>query len=331
MTGDLSESLRAELMTRRERLRVATAAATDEPDLSVLLSEVDAALRRMDDRTYGRCEVCQDPIEPDRLAADPLTRHCLDHLTPDEQRALDMDLELAKRIQRTMLPECRSSYGSWDVCHHFEPAGHVGGDYCDIVAPAGIDGSIYFMLGDVSGKGVAASLLMASLHATFRSLIVPGTTLEALLDRANRLFCQSTMSTHYATLACCVATPSHELRVANAGHMPVLVSRRNGIQSIGSTGLPLGMFCNSTYMSRAVSLEPGEMALLYSDGITETENDAGEDYGLERLKDFFASLACGGRARADQVVDACVADVERFRRSGPKRDDVTLMAIRRMD
>ncbi len=330
MAGEMTDTLRTELVTRRDRLRSAVEATEDQPQLQALLAEVDAALSRMDSNSYGRCDVCHDPIEPERLVADPLTRHCLDHLSQSEKRALDMDLDLASRIQRTMLPPCRNSYGRWEVCHHFEPAGQVGGDYCDIVVPDGAEGAVYFLLGDVSGKGVAASLLMASLHATFRSLIEGTPAVEVLLERANRLFCQQTMPTHYATLVCCQTTPSHQLRIANAGHPPVLVARPGGVQVIGSTGLPLGMFCNSAYMSRTVTLEPGDVALLYSDGLIETETAAGVDYGLERLKARLTGFTSGGRATAQQVVDACVADLEAHRGSAACADDLTIMAVRRL-
>ncbi len=279
MAREINDTLRTELTTRRDRLRAVVEAAPEQSQLQALLNEVDEALSRMDGEAYGLCEVCHGPIEPDRLLADPLARHCLAHLTPSEQRALDMDLELAGRIQHTLLPPCNSRYGRWDVCHHFEPVGQVGGDYCDIVTPEGPGGAVYFLLGDVSGKGVAASLLMASLHATFRTLMESAPSIELLLERANRLFCQHTMADHYATLVCCQATPSHQLRIANAGHPPVLVARPGGVQVVGSTGLPLGMFCNSAYLTRTVTLEPGELALLYSDALIETENAAGQEYG----------------------------------------------------
>ena len=113
---------------------------------------------------------CNDTVERDRLLADPLVRLCLDHLTSDEHRALERDLELAARVQRGLLPRSDVGFNDWRVHYQYNPAGMVSGDYCDLILPANDDGELVFLLGDVAGKGVAASLLMTHLHAMFRSL-----------------------------------------------------------------------------------------------------------------------------------------------------------------
>ena len=331
MAGEISELLRTDLLDRRERLQGAIGRVSEPSQIRALLEEVDAALARMGTGAYGLCETCHDAIEPDRLIADPLARHCLDHLTPVEQRALSRDLELATRIQLTMLPQCRLSYGEWDVCHHFEPVGHVGGDYCDAVLPEdGGPGDAYFLLGDVAGKGVAASLLMASLQATFRTLIAGSQAIEQLLERANSVFCRTTMPGHYATLICCRACSSGLVQVANAGHPPALVGRGDSVTEIGATGMPLGMFCSAAYTSRTVTLEPGDLLLLYSDGLIEAEDAAGRDYGLDRLRARVRAAAAEKSATSAQVVADCVADLKTFQGGSPRADDLTLMAIRRL-
>ena len=195
-------ALRRQLNDRRQRLQAAVPAAAQPGRLLELLREVDAALERIDAGTYGRCEVCQDPIEDDRLAADPLVRFCVGDLTPGAQRALQHDLELAARIQRSLLPRPDRVFGGWEVHYRYEPAGPVSGDYCDVVLPDGDRAPLFFALGDISGKGVAASMLMANLQAIFRSLLATGEPLQALVERANRVFCESTLPTHYATLVC---------------------------------------------------------------------------------------------------------------------------------
>ena len=140
---------------------------TADASLSNLLSEVDAALARMDKGSYGLCETCHDTGEADRLLANPLERFCLDHLTNEERRGLESDLLLAARIQQTLLPSPNFAPSGWDVRYHYAPAQVVSGDYCDVFeSKAGL----VFLLGDVSGKGIAASMLMSHLHATFRSL-----------------------------------------------------------------------------------------------------------------------------------------------------------------
>ena len=113
------------------------------------------------------------------MIADPLARFCIDHLSPHEQQMLERDLEMAARIQAELLPQPDSAFGSWQVARHYEAAGPVSGDYCDL-APDG-NGSLFFMLGDVSGKGVAAAMLMTQLHAMFRSLKSVGLPLTQIV------------------------------------------------------------------------------------------------------------------------------------------------------
>src|SRR5438552_692848 len=109
----------------------------------------------MDAGSFGICEHSHESIETDRLIADPLMRFCLDHLNGQQRNALEQDLQLAAQIQRGLLPRPDLFRDGWQVSYHYEPAGVVSGDYCDVVEAG--DGDIYFMLGDVSGKGVAAS------------------------------------------------------------------------------------------------------------------------------------------------------------------------------
>src|SRR5438046_9165738 len=139
--------LRTELEQRRERLHTAVHSPAADASLSQLLTAVDAALGRIDQGTFGLCETCHDSVEPERLLADPLVRFCLDHLTSAEPRALDSDLSLAARIQRALLPKPGLAPAGWDVHFHYQPAGMVSGDYCDLFET---DGRLRFILGDVS-------------------------------------------------------------------------------------------------------------------------------------------------------------------------------------
>jgi phosphoserine phosphatase RsbU/P len=325
------ERLRTDLLDRRLRLVDAVAVEPEAGDYRVLLSEVDAALARMESGTFGLCETCHDPIETDRLSVDPLLRRCIDHLTAPERRVLEQDLELASRIQLGLLPPREVSAQGWEIAYHFEPYGHVGGDYCDVVQPDPSGGSLYFLLGDVSGKGVAASLLMSNLHATIRSLSIVGLTVEQLLTRANRLFCQNTLETHYATLVCGRSTGPGVIELANAGHWPVAHVRRDQTRFIDSSGLALGMFCGSEYRHQQLRLDPGDFLVLYTDGLTEARNRAEEEYGTERLAAHLAGLARQPGLTARDLTTACVRDLVAFRGGAPASDDLTIMVVRRLE
>lgn len=319
-----SSVIHGQLVDRRTKLEGALAATGERRELVQLLSEVDEALRRLEAGTYGRCEVCHDPIETDRLLADPLVRFCLDHLSPDEQRSLEMDLELASRIQRGLLPAEDLVVDGWEIGYHYRPARVVSGDYCDVIPSA--DGGFYFVVGDVSGKGVAASMLMAHLHALFRTLVSVELPLTAIMERASRAFCESTLPTHYATLVCGHATVSGGIEVCNAGHLPIVVSSPASTRLVASSGLPIGMFCNEQFKVERLHISPGATLALVTDGVTESENPAGDDYGIERV----ASVVQRCRAQpVSELIAESLRDLAAFTGAMRQADDVTMLAIRR--
>jgi phosphoserine phosphatase RsbU/P len=316
---------REQLVERRRKLETA-ARGRAAGDVTRLLEEVDAALGRMDTGTFGRCETCHDPIETDRLLADPVARFCLDHLTAVEQRALEQDLDLASRIQRELLPRTDTRLDGWDIAYHYQPAGLVSGDYCDLIRAGA--GELYFAVGDVAGKGVAAAMIMSQLSATLRTLVAIGMPLGTLMERASRVFCESTLPNHYATLVFGRASASGDVEICNAGHPPPLVIRERGITSIDATGLPIGMFSSGQFSSQMLRLERGESILLYSDGLVEAESATGLQYGIERLATAAASHP--GLSPVD-AVDTCLDDLMRFRGAHPLSDDLTVMVLSRSE
>ena len=133
----------------------------------------------------------------------------------------------------------------------------------------------------MSGKGVAASMLMTHLHAMFRALSGIGMELDRLMEMANRMFCESTIAGQYATLVCGRASSAGEIQIASAGHFPILRSSKNGVTPLEATGLPLGMFSTSRYFVHRARLEPGDSLLLYTDGISEARDSSDEEYGID--------------------------------------------------
>jgi len=190
------------LEERKKLLSAAISGTAADERLVSLLSEVDAALRRLAAGTFGLCEECHDSVEQERLIADPLVRFCLDHLTAKERRALEADLEQAGALQKSLLPARDSRAAGWHVHYHYRPAGPVSGDYCDVILENGGGGGVFFLVGDVAGKGVSACLLMTQLHGMFRSLISVRMPLVDLLGAANRLLCETATAGQYATLVC---------------------------------------------------------------------------------------------------------------------------------
>jgi len=318
--------VRHQLQERRQRLEAALRAAPREPQFSRLLKEVDEALARVEGGSYGLCEVCHDSIERDRLMADPLVRFCLDHLTEQEQRDLEQDLQLAARIQRGLLPEKSLTALGWEIHYHYQPVGPVSGDYCDVLRPDGGSGDLYFLFGDVSGKGVSAAILMAHLHATFRSLVAADFSVGQLVERANRVFRESTLSPYFATLVVGRASESGELEICNAGHCPPLVLTDGKVTPVDPTGLPVGAFYSTSFSSKKLRLGKGDTLLLYTDGLTEARNADGAEYGSERI-----SRVLGGARKLtpEALTRACLEDLAVHLGNSPKVDDLSLMVVRR--
>jgi len=318
--------LRQQILSRRERLQAALAASAGATRLVRLLEEVDSALARMDNGTYGLCLVCGDPVEADRLAADPLIQNCVDHLTPDQRRALEQDLDLASHIQTALLPENSLRTGGWEIYHHYDPAGPVSGDYCDLLRPGSDSGSLFFFAGDVSGKGVAASILMSQLHAIFRSLADARVSVSELVARANRVFANSTLSMHYATLVCGKAGGSGEVEICNAGHCPPFMIHSGQLSRIQATGLPLGLFASGEFSAQKLQAATGDTLFLYSDGLSEARNHADIEYGEERLVGL---LEANHALPPRELAEACLRDLESHLAGAPRTDDLTIMVIRR--
>jgi sigma-B regulation protein RsbU (phosphoserine phosphatase) len=282
--------------------------------------------------TFGICETCHDAIENDRLLVDPLCRNCLDHLSPAEQRALERDLDLAFQVQRGLLPKPGLSPDGWTLAYHYEPAGPVSGDYCDWIA--GTNRDAHFFVGDVTGKGVAASMLMAQLHAIFRSLAAATPSPAELLAKANRIFCEGTLSSYFATVVGGRIGYGGEVEISNAGHcLPLHVYAGSGtraggaaIASVQSTGLPLGIFCDTEYGSQKLTLEKGDSLVLYSDGLTEAFNHSREQYGAARLSSLLEQQPA---LPPQELLAATLEDLKKFRAGAPRTDDLTIMIIRR--
>jgi sigma-B regulation protein RsbU (phosphoserine phosphatase) len=318
-----SAYIRTELEVRRERLVAATQSNLSDTTLPQLLASVDAALSRLETGTFGICEECHESIEADRLLCDPLVRFCLDHLSTEEQRALEKDLALAAGIQRALLPRPDWSADGWQARYHYQPANIVSGDYCDLIES---DGGFLFLLGDVAGKGVAASMLMSHLHATFRTLAGQNLPLQKLMEHANRLFCESTTAGQFATLIVGYARPDGRVSYVSAGHLPLFHISSAGVRAREATGVPLGMFATTNFPVCELALLPGDKLLLYTDGLTEMFNAAGDEFGVARVH----SLAKKHAATEPQaILKACLEEIRNFSATTKQRDDLTMLVLHR--
>lgn len=325
MATKLVSEIRSQLTSRQQSLKKAISISPDDTYLSDLLREVDAAVSRLDSGTFGICEVCHDAIENERLAADPLVRFCIDHLTESQRTALEQDLELAGRIQSALLPPRDLHHGGWRTAYHFEPEGTVSGDYLDLIPTK--DGGLYFMLGDVSGKGVSAAMLMSHLHALFRALIGVELPLTQIMERASRVFCESTHANQYATLVCGRADADGEIEICNAGHLPSLFLQGISSYRLDSNGLPLGIFCSESFSVDKVKMRNGDCLMLFSDGLSEGQDPSGAELGIRPLLELSERYRIES---ASDFVQHAVKTAADFRAGAKPEDDLTLLVIERI-
>ncbi len=316
-----SVRIRRELLARRSRLS-SVADRSNANRLSELLEAVDDALERLDDGQFGMCSLCHEPIERELLDGDPLTRICLECLTPDERRALEHDLELAAGIQNRLLPQPDFRIAGWEGHYVYRPHGVVSGDFCDIIR----DGeATLVLLGDVSGKGIGAALLMSHLNAVFRGLAGSGLPLVDIMGRANRLFSAAIPAGSFATLVAARLMADGRVEISNAGHVPPLY--QNGrVDRLPPDGVPLGLFGESRYSSQELQMEAGERLVLATDGLIESTDPEHQEYGIGALA---RTIADAPDAAPAQLANLLLDEVARFRRGRPATDDTTLMVVRR--
>jgi phosphoserine phosphatase RsbU/P len=310
-----------QLLERRERLREVTEIASANIEFASLLSDVDAALLKFENGHFGECDECDGTVETERLLADPMTRVCLSCLTDQQRVSLEDDLQLAADIQRGLLPPSGLTCDKWHVDYAYHPAGIVSGDYVDIIAQGD---EFYFVLGDVSGKGMAASLLMSNLHAMFHSLVPLGLPMRDLMSRANRLLAESSLANQYATLVCGKANRDGEIQISNAGHLPPIVIKGGVKGELNCPGLPLGMFSDAEFAVNEVQLNKGDLIILFSDGATETVSPTGAEFGIDGL---FSAINGGPIGLPGETIARCVKHIDEFRGSAQRHDDLTMLAI----
>lgn len=321
----ITPGVKNQLLQRRKKLQEAIDEFGRRQNLLDLLNEVDDALEKIDKGSYGLCEVCHDPIEEERLFNDPLVRFCLDHLNTEEQRFLEQDLTLASKMQVSLLPKKNIEIDGWDISYIYQPAGPVSGDYCDIIRLKNKPKNFYFILGDVSGKGIAASMLMTQIHAMVHSLLSFSLPVNDLMERINRLIAETALPSLYATLVIGYAHEDGIIDICNAGHCPPLHISNDATTEIKANGIPIGLFCSTKYEADKITIKPGELLFLYTDGLYEAVKDEIE-YGLDRVA-YVASESYN--LSAESIINRYLKDLQDFTNGSKRHDDLTLMALRR--
>jgi sigma-B regulation protein RsbU (phosphoserine phosphatase) len=242
-----------------------------------------------------------------------------------EQERFRKELEIGRRIQEELLPRDPLHFRLAEVKGVSIPAREVGGDFFNyFVLP---DGDVALLVGDVSGKGVGAALLMANLQATLRARLGVQEDLAALASALDGEIDGSTPPEAYVTLFMGVLDGSQRhLRYVNAGHNTQFVVRAGGgLEHLESTGRPIGLYPGGGYEERRVALAPGDCLFLFTDGLVEAENAAGEPFGEERLPDLLAREKGHG---LDDILARVEAAVRDHRGGAEAADDATMVVLK---
>lgn len=244
-----------------------------------------------------------------------------------QRERIHREIEIAREVQERLLPKQAPEIPGLDLAGVCVPAQTIGGDYYDyLTTPAGEYG---FAIGDIAGKGIPASLLMASLQSSLRGLIAGGALdLPELMKRLNRLVYDATPTNRFATFFYALYdSNSRRMRCICAGHNPALLIRAggSGIHWIKPNGLALGLTRQATYDEYTLILAPGDVLILYTDGVTEAMNESSEEYGETRLAIVARDHA---ELPAAQILEAILGSVRAFVGAAPPHDDLTLLILR---
>src|SRR5918997_998356 len=243
-----------------------------------------------------------------------------------ERQRIEQELHVARLIQQTLLPKSTPELEGHQIAVYYQPAREVGGDFYDFLDLE--DGRLGLIVGDVSGKGVPAAIVMAitrtMLHAAYRmGSPAPG----EILEQVNNILYRDIPPNMFVTcLAALLDSRSGRLHYANAGHDLPYVRHADGVSELRATGMPLGLMPNMSYEQKEVTLEPGESVLLYSDGLVEAHDPQREMFGFPRLRQLMADLP----GESSEMVTALLSELQHFTGADwEQEDDITLVVLQR--
>jgi sigma-B regulation protein RsbU (phosphoserine phosphatase) len=244
-----------------------------------------------------------------------------------ERERMERELELATEIQQRFQPDGPPTVEGYDFQGISFSCYEIGGDYYDFIQRH--DGKLMVALGDVSGKGTSASLLMSSLHAAIHAQTAAKTPLLQTVTSVNEYLSENTPANRFVTLFIAELDPaSGELKFINAGHNPPLIGRADGtVERLESGGLPLGLMSFAEYEVGTANLRPGDVLFIYSDGVSEANNLNEDEFGMDRLTQVIAATVSRS---ASGIRDRVESSLSTFTGSAPQNDDVTMVIVKRL-
>jgi serine phosphatase RsbU (regulator of sigma subunit) len=243
-----------------------------------------------------------------------------------ERERLEHELQLASEIQQRLQPSSPPQIEGYELQGISFSCYEVGGDYYDFIPRC--DGKLLVALGDVSGKGTAAALLMSSLHAAMHAQVAANSSLLETINAVNQYLANNTPTNRFVTLFLAeLDSATGMMNFINAGHNPPLIAHLDGrVEQLASGGLPLGIMPMAQYEVGQTRLLKGEALVIYSDGVSEANNTKGEEFGVERLEEVVKKhLSASAGGLRDKVESA----LSSFTLTAPAGDDITLVIVKR--
>lgn len=239
-----------------------------------------------------------------------------------EKAKVEHELRIAAEIQRSLLPEGRRDGEFFQAMGASLPARSIGGDFFEYTDMD--DGSIGVVLGDVAGKGPAAALLTAKIQGLFTAQAASNSP-AAAMRQVNQGLLKRQVDARYATVFYATLSPQGRLIHCNAGHNPPLVVGKSGVRTLEGSGMPVGLFGAAPYGDEETQLEPGDVLVTFSDGVTEALNTAGEEYSEARL---IEEVTKHRTAPLGDFIQAVITSVQAFAAGAQQSDDVTVLVLR---
>jgi PAS domain S-box-containing protein len=241
-----------------------------------------------------------------------------------ERQRIEQELHVARLIQQTLLPKSVPRLPGYDVAAYYQPATEVGGDFYDFLELE--DGHLGLLVGDATGHGMPAALLMATTRGMLRAGAQTSDSPSEVLERVNNSLCPDIPPNMFVTcLTAFLDSTSGQLQYANAGHDLPYLRHADGVSELRATGMPLGIMPNMRYEQKEITLKPGESVLLYSDGLVEAHDSQHEMFGIPRMERLIGRHPGGAT-----LMDFLLAEMERFTgEDWEQEDDITLLTLQR--
>lgn len=297
-----------------------------EQEVHAHLVVIDNAIEKAEEGSLGRCEVCQEYVEPELLEIDYTACVCITHFSDKEVRELETELELTQNVQRTLLPQEIPNIRSLEIAAFNRPAQIVGGDYFDFINFGRETHCL--AIADVAGHGVSASLYMASIQAMLHSVGPENHSPAEVVKKIHKLLIHNIRFTTFVTFFIGVFDPTTKtFTYCNAGHNPpmVLRERKPGKESIvwlNPTGAAIGLLEEAEFGEKTFAFHEGDLLVMYTDGVTEAVNNQNEIFGNERLAAVSKKYH---QCPPVEIIQGIRAGLDEFSGGKPFADDTTVV------